>query len=64
LTVEGRALIEVLKSELFTPSLGGQIIDATIASIEISALSADTVNMTVTGTAPAPLNQFVINLSF
>lgn len=64
LKVEGQALIEVLKSELFTPKLGGQIVDATITDIHISTLAADTIIMTVTGTAPAPLNVFQIHLQF
>lgn len=62
LEMEVASLNEVLKTEKATSRLGGQIIEAVIASIQQSPLYADRVDLVLNVTAPYPLNNFSVHL--
>jgi exosome complex RNA-binding protein Csl4 len=62
LAYETRKLIEVLKRERFTEQLGGQIVSATLVSLEQHATQKDRFVMTLQIVIPFPLNVFEIHI--
>lgn len=60
---ELRSLFDVLKSENFTESLGGQIIDATINDVRAHATQADRFVIDLTVVLPAPVNAIDVTVA-
>jgi hypothetical protein len=59
---EGKALIEVLKTENFTQQLGGQLIDATIIELRPHFTLKDRVVMVIDTEVPIAMNNLEIHL--
>ncbi len=59
---ETQALIQFLKSNYYTQTLGGQLIDATITDLRPSLLAADRIVLAVSMTVPKSLNNLEAHL--
>jgi hypothetical protein len=59
---EARLIITFLKSNGYTPELGGQLTDATIATLQIHPLLKDRVEIVIDLVVPAPLNNIELHL--
>lgn len=62
INVELLSVIEFLKSNGFVDTLGPQLIDASVVSLAVSPLFADTLVGTINLTIPYPLNEIMIHL--